>query len=119
MSLGRSQIKNLISTGGIIKNDHGNFVAAFSEFIGTGNSLCAELWAIMKGIEIAIAFNIKNLIIESNCFTVVNFLSDAKLSTHHLLFSRHSVQYLTNYPFLPARMVYRLVFGIQTGSGQP
>ncbi|XP_073033924.1 uncharacterized protein [Primulina eburnea] len=38
------------SAGGVVRDDSGRVVLSFSEFIGAGSSLRAELWAVWRGL---------------------------------------------------------------------
>jgi len=78
---------NHISAGGILRDENGNFVAGFSEFIGYGHSLKAELWTIFRGIELAASLNIKKIILESDCTAAINCVLSDKITQQHPLYA--------------------------------
>ncbi|XP_061358051.1 uncharacterized protein LOC133302309 [Gastrolobium bilobum] len=41
------------SCGGLVRDDKGGWITGFSYYIGSYSPLMAELWAIMKGLQIA------------------------------------------------------------------
>jgi len=50
-------INNTTVCGGIFRNYHSDHLGSFSNFIGQGNALIAELTATMLAIEIAMEKN--------------------------------------------------------------
>ncbi|KAF7840473.1 reverse transcriptase [Senna tora] len=49
---------------GIIRNEHGEHIISFCKFVGHGNSIQAELWALQMGLQTAKDLNITHLEIE-------------------------------------------------------
>lgn len=50
--------------GGVIRDEHGNWVAGFTRHVGATNSFAAELWGLMDGLMLCCSFNIPCLIVE-------------------------------------------------------
>lgn len=42
--------------GGVVCDDFGRIVLSFSEFLGTGTNIRAELWAIWRGLSFVLIF---------------------------------------------------------------
>lgn len=78
---------NLVGAGGLLRDCHGNWVSGFSVFIGYGTSFSAELWGIIKGIQLALSLNIKKLIIETDSLVSQRLILSPDSYTHHPLCS--------------------------------
>jgi len=62
--------------GGIIRNNAGGFISAFSGFLpGTVCVLLAELTAILKGLRLAMEMGLENLVCYSNSQLSVNLIT--------------------------------------------
>ncbi|KAI3474487.1 hypothetical protein Pfo_029397 [Paulownia fortunei] len=61
--------------GGVIRDHLGNVAVAYFEFIGNQNSIHAEIFALVKGLELAKGLGISNLWIEMDAQTVINLVS--------------------------------------------
>lgn len=57
--------------GGVLRNDKGNFMGAFSNFYGDGTNTWAELCALRDGLMFCLALEITPLIVESDSLVVV------------------------------------------------
>ncbi|KAF7824315.1 reverse transcriptase [Senna tora] len=70
--------------GGIIRDHFDNWIMGLSGFVGYGNALKAELWAIASGIKVAISLRCNHLWIESDsllaCKSALRNFTDVKLS---------------------------------------
>ncbi|KAI3452727.1 hypothetical protein Pfo_009391 [Paulownia fortunei] len=61
--------------GGVIRDHRGNVAVAYFEFIGNQNSIHAEIFALMKGLELTKGLGIANLWIEMDAKTIINLVS--------------------------------------------
>ncbi|KAF7821145.1 reverse transcriptase [Senna tora] len=76
---------NQIGGGGLLRDPNGNWVHGFMKIFGEGNSLMAELWAIVEGLQLAKLLNCSNIIVESDSMAAVNFInSNSCGNLHHL-----------------------------------
>ncbi|EEF49110.1 hypothetical protein RCOM_1761740 [Ricinus communis] len=57
----RSIASGVASSGDVIKNAQGAWIAGFRHRISCCTSLCAELWATITGLEMAILMGFKNI----------------------------------------------------------
>lgn len=73
--------------GGILRNEHGNWINGFARNCGKVNSVMAELWALRDGLHMAAMENIHNLIVELDALAVVQLMKNsiANLSLEPLL----------------------------------
>ncbi|KAF7844395.1 reverse transcriptase [Senna tora] len=79
--------QNLIGGGGLILDSNGNWVNGFSKFMGEGNNLIAELWAIFEGLKLANHLHCSHLIVESDSLAVVNLINSNNCGNLHQLSS--------------------------------
>lgn len=78
-------ISNSIAVGGIIRDQFGNWIICFQNFLGQGNSLLTECWGVLLGINLALSIDATNIWIESDCANLVNLLTDQSMNPlHHL-----------------------------------
>ncbi|KAI3473514.1 hypothetical protein Pfo_031507, partial [Paulownia fortunei] len=69
-------------TGGIIRDHFGNVVVAYYEYIGNCNSIYAEIFALVKGLELAKGEGIVNLWIEMDTQIGINLVSSNTAQGH-------------------------------------
>ena len=50
--------------GGVIRDEHGNWVAGFTRHVGATNSFAIELWGLRDGLMLYCSLNIPCLIVE-------------------------------------------------------
>jgi len=62
---------NKAATGGIFRNSEGLCLGGFSQFLGNGNALYAELFAAMNAIELASSMGFSNVWLESDSQLVI------------------------------------------------
>ncbi|XP_073015629.1 uncharacterized protein [Primulina eburnea] len=62
------------SAGGVVRDDSGRFVLSFSEFIGAGSSLRAELWAVWRGLLLCSDHSFFHLWIELDSLTSIQLI---------------------------------------------
>ncbi|KAF7838848.1 reverse transcriptase [Senna tora] len=66
----------IIAGAGVIRDADGNWVNGFTEFIGEGNSLMAELWAICEGLKLAKHLGRNKFIFEIDSLAAVKLISN-------------------------------------------
>ncbi|KAF7834213.1 reverse transcriptase [Senna tora] len=69
--------------GGIIRDHMGNWVKGFSGFVGQGTALKAELWAIVRGSNLALDLGYNFLWIETDSLLACKLLLDTTLTNLH------------------------------------
>ncbi|KAF7807213.1 putative ribonuclease H-like domain-containing protein [Senna tora] len=75
----------LIASGGIIRDCNGNWVHGFYKFIGAGNSIMAELWAILNSLKLAKHLLCTKILVETDSLTDVHLINNTNCSNlHHL-----------------------------------
>ncbi|KAF7818736.1 reverse transcriptase [Senna tora] len=67
--------QNLIGGGGLIRDSNGNWIHGFIKFLGEGNSLLAELWAICEGLNLAKHLGCIRIIVETDSSAAVNLIN--------------------------------------------
>lgn len=93
--------------GGILRDEHGNWINGFARNCGKVNSVMAELWALRDGLHMAAMQNTHYLIVELNALAVVQLMksSIANLSLEPLLTNCRLL--LKKFPHLRVEHVYR------------
>ncbi|KAL3523124.1 hypothetical protein ACH5RR_015958 [Cinchona calisaya] len=76
----------LAGGGGLFRNDHGHWLFGFTVNISEATSLVAELWAILKGLEITLHLGFKHLEIESDSLIGVQVIKEATEDHQHYNF---------------------------------
>lgn len=74
--------KSLLGVKGCIRGDHGNWCEGFVMFIGIGNIVQVELWAIYLDLQLAASHNIPKLEVESDSIIVVLEIKNNNLIAH-------------------------------------
>ncbi|XP_057426603.1 uncharacterized protein LOC130720035 [Lotus japonicus] len=64
-----------VGSGGVLRDDHGDWVMGFCNNMGTSNSLLAELTGIRTAVEFILDDNYPHVVIESDCLEAVNMIS--------------------------------------------
>uniref|UniRef100_A0A7N2M4D3 RNase H type-1 domain-containing protein n=1 Tax=Quercus lobata TaxID=97700 RepID=A0A7N2M4D3_QUELO len=59
---------------GIIQNSSGNWVSGYARAIGHTTNVAAELWALRDGINLCIALNLANVLVELDVKLVIDLL---------------------------------------------
>ena len=67
----------LAGCGGLLRDDHGNWIASFKRRIGTSTSFVAELWGLRDGLSLCINLNIPSLIVELDAKAIVDILQNS------------------------------------------
>ncbi|KAL3520125.1 hypothetical protein ACH5RR_018274 [Cinchona calisaya] len=67
---------SLAASGGIIKNNKGSPIAAFSNHYGTCTNMQAEALAILDGVKLCTRFNISSFQIELDSKTLVDVMNN-------------------------------------------
>ena len=63
--------------GGVVRDEHGDWVAGFTRHIGATSSFAAELWGLRDGLNLFSSLNIPCLIIELDTKAVVDVLRNS------------------------------------------
>ncbi|KAF7819529.1 reverse transcriptase [Senna tora] len=64
-----------MAAAGVIRDCNGNWIQGFSKCLGFGNSLKAEIWAIVLGVSMAKDLACEKLIIESDSLVAIKLLT--------------------------------------------
>jgi hypothetical protein len=62
------------SSGGLRRDNNGNWIQGFSHFLGITNSLVAELWGLWDGLTLARDLHISRLVVELDAKAVIDLL---------------------------------------------
>ncbi|XP_057760081.1 uncharacterized protein LOC130980412 [Arachis stenosperma] len=73
---------NNAACGGVFRDQWGRFLKGFSCNLGSCSIMHAELWAVIKGLQIAMANDIHHVIIESDSKMALNFVRNGCLDSH-------------------------------------
>ncbi|KAK8593727.1 hypothetical protein V6N12_045802 [Hibiscus sabdariffa] len=65
-----------VSIGGLLRDLVGNFIFGFSKFIDCTNSLHAELWSLLVDLQLAWAYGVNFLQVQTDCKKVLQLLQD-------------------------------------------
>ncbi|CAN1772377.1 Putative ribonuclease H protein At1g65750, partial [Linum perenne] len=71
--------------GGLIRDDGGRFVCAFSANIGDCSITRAELCAIIQGLKLAWSIGIRRIIVQSDSLTAITLLHRAAVDNQHVI----------------------------------
>lgn len=63
--------------GGIVKDEHGEWVASFAKHIGATNSFAIELWGLRDGLMLCCNLNVPCLIVELDAKVVVDVFKNS------------------------------------------
>ncbi|KAF5454807.1 hypothetical protein F2P56_024444, partial [Juglans regia] len=70
--------------GGIIRNNHGNLIHAFSSFIGIGSNNRAELLALLHGIQVCKSLSLNYVHIELDSMNVISWWKSKRCGVWYL-----------------------------------
>ena len=62
----------LVGCGGLIRDEHGTWLASFSRNIGSTTSYAVELWGLRDGVALCCNLNIPSLVVELNAKSIVD-----------------------------------------------
>ena len=68
--------------GGVVKDEHGNWVVGFTRHVGATNSFAIELWGLRDGLMLCCSLNISYLIVKMNAKVVVDVLQNSDYVNH-------------------------------------
>ncbi|CAN1779180.1 Putative ribonuclease H protein At1g65750 [Linum perenne] len=68
--------------GGVIRNAQGSWVAGFTNCIGRGSALLAELTALRDGLTLVWILGYREVQVESDCTEVVELVESIDLQNH-------------------------------------
>lgn len=69
----------IITSGGVVRNDQGDFIAAFSNFYGQGYNNVAEFKALLERLQLCRTLFISLVMIESDLTLVVAALKTGRV----------------------------------------
>ena len=72
-----------IGSGGLLRDNKGDWIRGFSSFDGVGDPLLAELFGILHGLALALDLGYKDLVCESDCLEAVTLLHSKGLHRFH------------------------------------
>ncbi|KAF7811300.1 reverse transcriptase [Senna tora] len=75
-----------IAAGGVIRDSLGNWMKGFNFFLGIGDIITAELWAIFRGLKLTEDFGYSPFLIDSDSLTAVTLIKNLNISTSHSYF---------------------------------
>ena len=64
--------------GGLLRDDHGNWLAGFARRIGTNTSFVAELWGLRDGLSLCYNLNIPSIIVELDDKAIVDIFQNSR-----------------------------------------
>ena len=64
--------------GGVLKNHLGNWIISFTKNLGICSTYVAELWGIVKGLQLAWQKGFRNMILEVDLGNLISKLQDRK-----------------------------------------
>ena len=70
------------SCGGVVRDEHGSWVAGFIRHVGATNSFAAELWGLRDGLVLCSSLNISCLTIEIEAKVIVDVLQNSDYVNH-------------------------------------
>ncbi|KAL0431509.1 UNVERIFIED_CONTAM: hypothetical protein Sradi_0776900 [Sesamum radiatum] len=94
-------------SGGIFRNNQGEFITAFSHSIGISTNAAAELRALHIGLSIAKIKHFSRLIIESDSMFVVNLFNRKRVPKHLMLLHKDCQRKLIELDAWQITFVYR------------
>ena len=60
--------------GGVVRDDHGNWIAGFTRHIGATDSFAAELCGLRDGLSLCLSLNVTCLVVELDAKAMVDVL---------------------------------------------
>ena len=65
-------------TQGLLRDDHGNWLAGFARRIGTTTSFVAERWGLRDGLSLRYNLNIPSIIVELDAKAIVDIFQNSR-----------------------------------------
>ncbi|XP_028067895.1 uncharacterized protein LOC114270573 [Camellia sinensis] len=72
---------NVASGGGLIKDEHGNWIKGFYRNIGTASTVETKLWALWDGLRLALELDLKGIHVETDAQVTSNLQNS--FENHH------------------------------------
>lgn len=76
-----------MGSGGLIRDDNGDWIVGFSSFDGVGDVLLAELTVIKHGLQLAWDEGFRSVVCESDSRDAISILSESSSHNTHLFAS--------------------------------
>ncbi|XP_075104621.1 uncharacterized protein LOC142178786 [Nicotiana tabacum] len=100
-----SPIRNNYGIGGVFRNHQGNWIIGFVGSVKEGTSVQIELFALLKGLQIAVQKYLKPIIIETDAHAIIGmFKAPTMHFTNIINDCRLLLQQLDS---LPLQVIYR------------
>ena len=93
--------------GGILRNEHGNWINGFARNCEKVNSIMAELWALRDGLQMVATENIHNLIVELDALAVVQLMKNSIVNLYLELLLTDCRLLLRKFPNLRVEHTYK------------
>ena len=61
-----------VGCGGVVRDEHGNWIVGFTRHIGTTNFFAAEFWGLRDDLSLCLSLNIPCLVVEVDAKAVVD-----------------------------------------------
>lgn len=71
-----------VACGGLIRDDHDNFIHDFSQRIGRCSIVEVELWSILYGMRLVADRHMKKVIVESDSLAAINLIHEGCPTLH-------------------------------------
>ncbi|MFQ6670886.1 hypothetical protein Gotur_035609 [Gossypium turneri] len=83
-----SNVSRNASDGGLICDQHGNWIASFSKNIGRCSVLNAKLWGALEGLQLAWNLGLKRVAFEMDSTVAIHLIQATSIEHHHLVVSQ-------------------------------
>ena len=70
-------LRHWAGCGGLLRDDHGNWLVGFARRIGTTTSFVAELWGLRDGLSLCYNLNIPSIIVELDAKAIVDIFQNS------------------------------------------
>ncbi|XP_061351083.1 uncharacterized protein LOC133296147 [Gastrolobium bilobum] len=75
-----------LACGGVLRDEHGNWIHGFSRKLGHGSVLMAELWGILVGLQWIWQKNMRNVVLEGDSLAASQLIAHGCVSSHPCFF---------------------------------
>lgn len=70
--------------GGVLRDEHGDFILAFTQRLQACSSLEVELWGILHGLQIAWSKNLKSIVVETDSLDALELIAGGHQEAAHI-----------------------------------
>ncbi|PNX89293.1 ribonuclease H, partial [Trifolium pratense] len=75
-------LTGLAGCGGVLRNCHGGFLAAFAAKVGSDSVVHAELWGIINALELAKNKGLERIRVDSDSMIAINLIRNGCNKEH-------------------------------------